>query len=153
MLRCFIRVLIVVSVLLVFVSLTMLSAGANETMQRRHEHVAKIAENQLGDPYSWGAAGPDAFDCSGLAMYSWNVYRGIPHNAAAQFAALPPIAEEFIMQGDLVYFDFDGGDIDHVGVLVNPHRMIHASDQVEADDLSGVYGNSSIVGYRRPDRH
>ena len=26
---------------------------------------------QVGDPYVYGAAGPDAFDCSGLTMYAW----------------------------------------------------------------------------------
>lgn len=28
----------------------------------------EYALNQIGDPYVWAAAGPDAFDCSGLTM-------------------------------------------------------------------------------------
>jgi cell wall-associated NlpC family hydrolase len=32
---------------------------------------AMVALQQLGDPYVWGAEGPDAFDCSGLVKYSW----------------------------------------------------------------------------------
>ena len=25
----------------------------------------------MGDPYVWGAAGPDEFDCSGLVMWAY----------------------------------------------------------------------------------
>jgi hypothetical protein len=31
----------------------------------------EFALDQLGKPYVWGAAGPDAFDCSGLTMMAW----------------------------------------------------------------------------------
>ena len=31
----------------------------------------KIAQNQKGDPYSYGSAGPDRFDCSGLLYYAF----------------------------------------------------------------------------------
>ena len=30
-----------------------------------------FARAQLGEPYRWGAAGPDAWDCSGLTMGAW----------------------------------------------------------------------------------
>ena len=30
-----------------------------------------FAEAQLGEPYVWGAAGPDAWDCSGLTARAW----------------------------------------------------------------------------------
>ena len=33
--------------------------------------VIAYAEAQLGKPYQWGATGPDAFDCSGLAMMAY----------------------------------------------------------------------------------
>ena len=29
------------------------------------------AEQQLGKPYLWGGAGPDAYDCSGLVMQAY----------------------------------------------------------------------------------
>jgi peptidoglycan DL-endopeptidase CwlO len=33
--------------------------------------VLAYAEAQIGKPYLWGATGPDAFDCSGLAMMAY----------------------------------------------------------------------------------
>ena len=38
----------------------------------RAEVAVQTALAQIGDPYVYGAAGPDAFDCSGLTMYAWN---------------------------------------------------------------------------------
>ena len=31
--------------------------------------VLRVASNQHGDPYQYGAAGPGRFDCSGLVMF------------------------------------------------------------------------------------
>ena len=38
---------------------------------------ARYALQQLGKPYVFGAAGPDAFDCSGLTMAAW-ASQGVP---------------------------------------------------------------------------
>lgn len=37
----------------------------------------QIASQQAGKPYIWGAAGPDAFDCSGLVHYAYS-QAGLP---------------------------------------------------------------------------
>jgi len=39
---------------------------------QRAQVAVQTALDQIGDPYVYGAAGPDAFDCSGLTMYAWN---------------------------------------------------------------------------------
>ena len=46
--------------------------------------VIAYAEAQLGKPYQWGATGPDAFDCSGLAMMA---YRAAGISIPADFPA------------------------------------------------------------------
>ncbi len=38
----------------------------------------KFACAQIGKPYVWGAAGPNAYDCSGLTMAAWAAGRGLP---------------------------------------------------------------------------
>ena len=43
----------------------------------------KVARNQKGDPYVYGAAGPGAFDCSGLILYTYRQAAG--RSPAAQF--------------------------------------------------------------------
>lgn len=35
------------------------------------ERVIAVAKAQLGDPWVWAATGPNAFDCSGLVIYSY----------------------------------------------------------------------------------
>ena len=35
------------------------------------QQIIRIAKAQLGDPWRYGAAGPSAFDCSGLVRYAF----------------------------------------------------------------------------------
>ena len=42
---------------------------------------------QVGDPYVWGAAGPDAFDCSGLTQYAYSAAGvSLPHSSGQPVA-------------------------------------------------------------------
>lgn len=85
------------------------------------------AEAQLGKPYSWGATGPDAFDCSGLI---YRAYR-LPwsdRTSQEQWANLPHVASS--VPGDLVYFTglLNPGEQPpgHVGLVIGAHLMIDA---------------------------
>ena len=45
-----------------------------------------FAKKQLGDRYRYGAAGPNAWDCSGLTMKAWaKAGKKLPHSAKGQF--------------------------------------------------------------------
>jgi peptidoglycan DL-endopeptidase CwlO len=46
--------------------------------------IVTMARMQVGDRYVWGAAGPDAFDCSGLVVYAYRHTTGqtLPHGSA-----------------------------------------------------------------------
>ena len=81
------------------------------------------ARSVLGDPYVFGAAGPTAFDCSGLTMWSW-AHAGVmlPHFAAAQYAMLPKVPQSDLQPGDLVFFD----NLGHVGLYIGNGLMIDA---------------------------
>ena len=51
----------------------------------------RYALAQLGRPYLFGAAGPDAFDCSGLTMAAWATAGvALPHLAAGQTSSGRP---------------------------------------------------------------
>jgi cell wall-associated NlpC family hydrolase len=82
------------------------------------------AEAQLGKPYVYAGSGPDVFDCSGLTMFAWAAAGvSLPHNAEAQFQALPQVRIDQLQPGDLVFF---GSPIHHVGMFVGNGTMIEA---------------------------
>ena len=62
----------------------------------------QVAGNQLGKPYIWGAAGPDAFDCSGLVQTAY-AFAGInlPRTADQQLDAGEVVTS--LLPGDLVF--------------------------------------------------
>ena len=54
------------------------SGGAQKAVQ--------TALAQIGDPYVWGAGGPNSFDCSGLTMFAWaSAGVGLPHSSRSQY--------------------------------------------------------------------
>jgi cell wall-associated NlpC family hydrolase len=82
------------------------------------------AYSQMGKPYQYGAAGPNAYDCSGLTMWAF-AHAGIslPHSAAGQMGAGRHVSRSQLQPGDLVFFD-NGG---HVGIYVGNGEMIDAN--------------------------
>jgi peptidoglycan DL-endopeptidase CwlO len=124
--------------------------------------ILAYAEAQLGKPYIYGEAGPDAFDCSGLAMMA---YRAagivIPRTAAAQWAYGTQIPASQVQPGDLVFFSGADGTPaapGHVGIVLDPaaHTMINAytgAFPVEEDTYglpTSKGGLSPVVGFTRP---
>jgi len=89
-----------------------------------------VARAQLGDPYLWGAQGPDAFDCSGLVVYAYGAAGvALPRTADAQFRALAAIPSGEARPGDLVFFHDSpapGSHVHHVGFYVGDGTILHA---------------------------
>jgi cell wall-associated NlpC family hydrolase len=76
-----------------------------------------VAVAQKGDPYSYGASGPRAFDCSGLVFYSFRRagFAHVPRSSGAQAHFAKRISRGAMKRGDLMFF-YDGGGVYHVGV-------------------------------------
>lgn len=76
-----------------------------------------VAVAQKGNPYAYGAAGPSAFDCSGLVFYSYRKagFKHIPRTSGAQAGFVKRIPRSAMKRGDLMFFT-DGGGVYHVGV-------------------------------------
>ena len=88
-----------------------------------------FAEAQIGDPYQWGAAGPDKWDCSGLTMRAWEAGGiSLPHYSAGQYDASTPISEDQLQPGDLLFWGSSSNpaSIYHVALYVGGGQMIHA---------------------------
>ncbi len=83
----------------------------------RVAHAMGIAVAQRGKPYVYGAAGPGAFDCSGLTSFAFHRagFRGMPRTAAAQAGFVRHIPRDRMRRGDLIFFS-SGGHVYHVGL-------------------------------------
>ena len=102
---------------------------------------------QVGKSYVYGAAGPSAFDCSGLTMMAWaQAGVGLPHSSSAQYSSGPRVAESDLQPGDLVFYY---SPISHVGMYIGNGMIVHA-----ANPGSGVLTSSlhsmPYVGAVRP---
>jgi len=84
----------------------------------------RFALSRIGDPYVWGAAGPDDFDCSGLVMWAYaQVGISLEHFTGDQWNEGEHISRDQLEPGDLVFFYADLG---HVGMYVGNGLMVDA---------------------------
>jgi peptidoglycan endopeptidase LytE len=98
-------------------------AGANLHFEQL---IFAAIDQRLGAHYSWGAAGPFTFDCSGFV---WSTFhsagidfeRGNARTLWARFT--PATREEQFKFGTLVFFS----GLAHVGIVADEHGFYHAS--------------------------
>ena len=82
------------------------------------------ALTRIGDPYVWAAAGPSAFDCSGLVMWAYDqVGIHLMHFTGDQWNEGEHIPRSELQPGDLVFFY---PTISHVGLYVGNGLMVDA---------------------------
>jgi cell wall-associated NlpC family hydrolase len=82
------------------------------------------ALTKVGDPYVWGAAGPSAFDCSGLVMWAYaQVGISLMHFTGDQWNEGQHISRSELQPGDLVFFF---PTISHVGLYIGNGLMVDA---------------------------
>jgi cell wall-associated NlpC family hydrolase len=106
---------------------------------------------QLGKPYVYAAAGPDAFDCSGLTMMAW-AQSGVlmEHGSQAQFDAFPHVPIDQLQPGDLVFFGTSGPTNHHVGIVVEPGIMIDAPHTGAEVELVSYFQSDLVPIGARP---
>ena len=90
----------------------------------------RAAESRRGLPYIWGAAGPSAFDCSGLVQWAF-AQAGVrmPRVADDQARAGPAVPVSELEPGDLLFYHTDPtapGYISHVAIYLGNGWMIQA---------------------------
>lgn len=80
--------------------------------------------SKLGAPYVYGAAGPNAFDCSGLVQWAYReAGMELPRTSGAQLNAGAPVSLDALQPGDLISF-YGGG---HSGLYAGDGNVVHAS--------------------------
>jgi cell wall-associated NlpC family hydrolase len=130
------------------------------TLQRRKE----IRNNKIRrggargpqpdrDPYRYGAAGPNAFDCSGLTSYAFgrpeSTFRG---SSDAQGAHVRRISKSRMKRGDLVFFH-SGGGVYHVAIYLKRKHgeriILHASRTGTPVKRDPIWTSSWFAGTMR----
>ena len=109
------------------------------------------ASQFVGYSYVWGASDPNVgFDCSGLTSYAYRqVGINLPHNSAAQFNNGYAVDTNNIKPGDLVFFSFGGGGIDHVGMITGSDgSFIHASTPQTGVRYDNIFNGSFQTAFR-----
>jgi cell wall-associated NlpC family hydrolase len=113
-------------------------AGTTEGARKAIE----FARAQLGEPYVWAAAGPDAWDCSGLTMMAWRqggVY--LPHYSAAQYSETKHIGPGQLRPGDLVFWGTSPNTIHHVALYIGSGQIIQAPHTGDVVKVSPLYAS------------
>jgi cell wall-associated NlpC family hydrolase len=98
--------------------------SSSPTASGRGAVALAFARKQLGKPYSWGAAGPSAYDCSGLTMAAWRAAGvSLPRVSRAQAGVGREIARSDLRPGDLVFFY---SPISHVSLYAGNGMILDA---------------------------
>jgi cell wall-associated NlpC family hydrolase len=109
-----------------------------------------VAKQFLGTAYLWGGRTVFGIDCSGFVQMVFKLFNyKLPRDAYQQAEmgeAIGFLAEA--KPGDLAFFDNEQGKITHVGILLSPHQIIHASAVVRMDPIDQAGIVSSSTGLR-----
>ena len=120
------------------------TAGSLRTLQTR-QNIIENAMLYLHAPYLWGGRSPFGIDCSGFVQMIYKLENikllRDARQQATQGEVISLLAEAD--PGDLVFFDDEEGNINHVGLVSERRRVIHCSGKVRIDalDHEGIYNN------------
>lgn len=145
--------------LLIIIAVVVIFFGSRQQQHSSPQAAIAYTRAQLGKPYLWGGAGPDAFDCSGLIQQAYHWGASL-RTSQQQWADLHHVSKP--EPGDLVFFRglLQSGEQPpgHVGIIVSVrrHLMIDAYAAgygVEYDSFglaSSKPGLGAVWGYARP---
>lgn len=109
----------------------------NVPVSGRAAAAVNYAKAQLGDAYVYGAAGPNAFDCSGLTMMAWaQAGVGLPHSSSAQMGSGSRVSSNALKPGDLVFYY---SPVSHVGIYIGNGQIVHAANPGTGVVVAGVF--------------
>ena len=139
-------------VLLVLASLVMggCAGSGKDGLSGQRAEVVHAALSQIGTPYKYGGNQPGAgLDCSGLTYFAHRtVGVQIPRSSREQRQGARPVKLKALRPGDMVFFGNEGV-VDHVGLMVDQERFVHASTskgKVMLARFGTPYWNARFVG-------
>lgn len=102
--------------------------------------VVAFVYSVVGRPYVYGAAGPEAFDCSGLVVAAYRrIGVSLPHKAAAFYTVGRAVPRSELRPGDIIVMA--GGS--HAGIYVGNGMMVHAPHPGARVELAPIWSFSA----------
>ncbi len=117
------------------------------------EDLVRFARSYLHAPYLWGGRSSAGIDCSGFSQQVMKLL-GVALLRDSGQQALQGEDVGFLQEtrpGDLAFFDNEEGRIIHVGILLAPDTIIHASGRVRIDTIDHegiVNGDTGLRSHR-----
>ncbi|MCR0205019.1 NlpC/P60 family protein [[Clostridium] innocuum] len=166
-----------ISLSAIFSSIPLQVHAANENVYfevDKADEVLEEAERHLGEPYVWGAAGPNSFDCSGFVSYvfkqaglKFNADRFTTSTLDSYLADLNVTSYTYktdeanpknAKAGDIILYYDTTGEAIHMGIYMGDGKVIHCAAEMpsgpqqqvmisDADALGTKHG-TSIVSYK-----
>ncbi len=113
----------------------------------------KEVNNWLGTPYKYGGTSKKGVDCSGLvnAIYTAVYEIKLPRTSKEMYNSSKHIKMKDLREGDLIFFNYEGKGVSHVGIYLNDNKYVHASSKkgVVISDITDSYVKKKIVGAGR----
>lgn len=107
----------------------------------------EFATTQVGDPYVWGATGPDAWDCSGLMLRAWAAAGvQIPRVSRDQATFGEKVTRAELRPGDLVFYFTP---VSHVAMYIGDGKIVHAPRPGKTVEIVPLDQPGPVTGYRR----
>ncbi len=104
------------------------------------------ASRHAGQPYAFGATGPNAFDCSGFVQYVYGrVGVSLPRTSREQAAAARPVPRGSEQLGDLIIFR-TSGTVTHLGIYAGDGTMWVARRTGTTVTRQVIYSSTYTVG-------
>ena len=122
------------------------AAPGGGTGPRSGSAFVQEAAKFIGRPYVFGAAGPSAFDCSGLVYYGLRQMgvQGVPRTSEEQWGWVDRIPGSQLAPGDLIFEQWPGEvSPGHVAIYAGAGEIIQAP--APGEDVQRVKWSPSIV--------
>ena len=110
---------------------------SGDIASKNSSDLIKYAYKLLNTPYLWGGKSVLGIDCSGFTQLVFSLCGIYLSRDAYQQAKMgESVNIDNIHPADLVFFKNNDNKINHVGIALENHQIIHASGKVRVDNLS-----------------
>ena len=136
------------------------TVAATTALQRKKQRRAtkirravRVAINQIGDPYVYGADGPDAFDCSGFTSFAYGkAGLNLTRTSDGQVGDVRRISKRNVKRGDLIFF-YGSGGVYHVAMFLRwndgERIILHSPSSGRSVNRDPIWTSSWFAGTKR----